>query len=67
MRGAQIRLLLTDGKYRGDLVMQAMDVMTSGVITVGENATVPEAGKLMATHGIGAVPVVDERLRHTLA
>ena len=40
--------------------MRAMDVMTSGVITVGENATVPEAAKLMATHGISAVPVVDK-------
>ena len=40
--------------------MRAMDVMTSEVITVGENATVPEAAKLMAEHGISAVPVVDQ-------
>src|ERR1700730_2655962 len=60
MREAQIRLLLTNGKHRGDLVMRAMDVMTSGVITVSENATVPEAAKLMATHGISAVQVVDK-------
>jgi hypothetical protein len=26
--------------------MRAMDVMTSGVITVGENASMPEAAKL---------------------
>src|SRR5271156_2346867 len=40
--------------------MRAVDVMTSGVITVGENATVPEAARLLAEHGISAVPVVDE-------
>jgi len=40
--------------------MRAMDVMTSGVITVGENATVPEAARLLADHGISAVPVVDK-------
>src|SRR5271156_3639834 len=40
--------------------MRAMDVMTSKVITVGENATVPEAARLLAEHGISAVPVVDE-------
>jgi CBS domain-containing protein len=43
--------------------MRATDVMTTGVITVGENATVPEAAKLMATHGISAVPVVDKNDR----
>lgn len=40
--------------------MRAMDVMTSEVITVDENATVPEAAKLLAEHGISAVPVVDK-------
>src|SRR6516164_5064928 len=40
--------------------MRATDLMTTGVITVDENATVPEAAKLLATHGISAVPVVDE-------
>jgi CBS domain-containing protein len=39
--------------------MRAMDVMTSEVITVGENASVQEAARLMADHGISAVPVVD--------
>src|SRR5271156_2911937 len=43
--------------------MRAVDVMTSGVITVGENATVPEAAKLLAEHGISAVPVVDNENR----
>jgi CBS domain-containing protein len=39
--------------------MRAMDVMTSKVITVDENATVSHAAKLLAEHGISAVPVVD--------
>jgi CBS domain-containing protein len=39
--------------------MRAVDVMTSEVITVGEDASVQEAAKLMAEHGISAVPVVD--------
>jgi len=43
--------------------MRAMDVMTTGVITVGENATVPEAAKLLAKHRISAVPVVDKNDR----
>ena len=43
--------------------MRAIDVMTSEVITVGENATVPEAAKLLAEHGISAVPVVDKHNR----
>jgi len=37
--------------------------MTSEVITVGENASVQEAAKLMAEHGISAVPVVDRDKR----
>src|ERR1700747_1814960 len=40
--------------------MRAMDVMTTEVITVDENATVREAAKLLAEHGISAVPVVDK-------
>jgi CBS domain-containing protein len=43
--------------------MLAMDVMTSEVITVDENATVPEAAKLLSEHGISAVPVVDKQSR----
>ena len=43
--------------------MRATDVMTTGVITVDENETVPEAAKLLATHGISAVPVVDKNDR----
>jgi CBS domain-containing protein len=40
--------------------MRAMDLMTSEVITIGEDASVQEAAKLMAEHGISAVPVVDK-------
>jgi len=40
--------------------MRAIDVMTSKVITVDENATVQAAAKLLAEHGISAVPVVDK-------
>jgi CBS-domain-containing membrane protein len=40
--------------------MRAVDVMTSEVITVGGNATVPVAAKLLAERGISAVPVVDK-------
>lgn len=43
--------------------MRAMDVMTSEVITVDENASVQTAAKLMAKHGISAVPVVDKNNR----
>src|SRR5271165_5450277 len=40
--------------------MRAMDVMTSEVITVRENASVTAVAKLLAEHGISAVPVVDK-------
>ncbi len=40
--------------------MRAVEVMTTKVITVGENATVAEAAKLLAEHRISAVPVVDK-------
>src|SRR6516162_4005212 len=40
--------------------MRAIDLKTTKVITVGENATVPEAAKLLAEHGISAVPVIDK-------
>jgi CBS-domain-containing membrane protein len=40
--------------------MRAMDVMTSEVITVDENVSVPMVAKLLAERGISAVPVVDK-------
>jgi CBS domain-containing protein len=43
--------------------MRAMDVMTSRVITIGEDATVPEAAKLLSEHGISGVPVIDKENR----
>jgi len=43
--------------------MRAADVMTNEVITVGEDASVREAAKLLAEHGISAVPVIDRDKR----
>jgi CBS domain-containing protein len=43
--------------------MRAMDVMTSEVITVDENASVTAVAKLLAERGISAVPVVDQENR----
>jgi CBS domain-containing protein len=43
--------------------MRAMDVMTSEVITVDEDASVQSVAKLMVKHGISAVPVVDKYKR----
>src|ERR1700758_4648083 len=43
--------------------MRAMDVMTSKVIAINQNTTVPEAAKLLAEHGISAVPVIDKHER----
>jgi CBS domain-containing protein len=40
--------------------MQARDVMVSPVITVGNNATVAEAARILLEKHISAVPVVDE-------
>lgn len=45
--------------------MRAMDVMTSNVITVSEDSSVQAAAKLMAEHGISALPVVDRDNRVT--
>src|ERR1700730_3113807 len=42
------------------IVMRAMDVMTSEVITVDEDASVQSAAKLMTNHGISAVAVVEK-------
>ena len=40
--------------------MRAIDVMTSEVISVDENATVAAIARLLAERGISAVPVVDK-------
>src|SRR5271169_7036037 len=42
------------------VAMRASDVMTSEVISVDENATVPAVARLLAERGISAVPVVDK-------
>ena len=43
--------------------MRAIDVMTSEVVTVSDNASVAEVAKLLAERGISAVPVVDRETR----
>jgi CBS-domain-containing membrane protein len=43
--------------------MRAMDVMTSEVVTVDEDAAVQTAARLMAERGISALPVVDRHNR----
>jgi CBS domain-containing protein len=43
--------------------MQAQDVMTTWVATVGDGATVREAAKLMAERRVSALPVLDEKDR----
>src|SRR5262245_44344306 len=48
----------------GDSAMQARDVMTKDIVSVGPETTVGEIAALLVTHRIGAVPVVarDRRL-----
>jgi CBS domain-containing protein len=43
--------------------MRAMDVMTSDVITVKGDASIPEVARVLADRGISAVPVVDDQNR----
>src|SRR5246127_2983712 len=43
--------------------MRAMDLMTTNVITVDENASIEATAKLMVEHGISAVPVVNRDKR----
>jgi CBS-domain-containing membrane protein len=43
--------------------MRAKDVMTSPVVTVGPQTTVPQIAKLLIERRISAVPVVDQRER----
>jgi CBS domain-containing protein len=39
--------------------VQARDVMTAEVVTVGPDTSAKHAGELMAGHGVAALPVVD--------
>ncbi len=41
----------------------AADIMTTGVITIGENATINELAKLMAKHKVSGIPVIDGQHR----
>jgi CBS domain-containing protein len=57
--GGQRSILLLTQTVRGD-PMLAVDVMTTEVISVAEDATVPAVARLLAERGISAVPVVDK-------
>jgi len=54
----QPNILILAQTVRGD-PMDAIDVMTSEVISVDADATVPAVARLLAERGISAVPVVD--------
>ena len=41
--------------------MQARDVMTASVATIGHDATVRQAAKLMLERGVSALPVLDQK------
>ncbi len=43
--------------------MQAQDIMTRRVITVGLETPIPEIAELLITHRISGVPVVDAKNR----
>jgi CBS domain-containing protein len=43
--------------------MRAIDVMTLGAVTVRDEASVPEAARLMLQYGISGLPVVDAASR----
>ncbi len=47
--------------YRIDDDIQVEDVMITPVITLGQDATIQEAAKLMAQNRIGAIPIVDPK------
>jgi CBS domain-containing protein len=53
---------ITAQQNRG-IVMRAMDIMTSEVVTVDEDASVQQVAKLLAERGISAVPVVNSKNR----
>jgi CBS domain-containing protein len=46
-----------------EAVMKAMDVMVHDVITIGPDASVAEAAKLIAQNDVSALPVVDDHGR----
>jgi CBS domain-containing protein len=41
--------------------MKAREIMTQPVVTAKQDATLDEIARLMMTHNIGCIPVVDER------
>jgi len=57
-RGDQWSAILVWDKA-GNVSMRAMDVMTTGVITVDPDMSVQAVAKLLSERGISGVPVVD--------
>ena len=47
--------------YRIDEAIQVEDIMVSPVLTIGEEASIQEAAKIMAEKRIGALPVTDSK------
>jgi CBS-domain-containing membrane protein len=45
--------------WQGEKNMDAADVMTRDIVTIGPDATVAEAAQLMAKYDVSALPVVD--------
>src|SRR5215469_7286232 len=58
MQAWPFRGLMVLQRDRGT-AMRAMDIMTSEVITIDEEASVQQVANLLAERGISAVPVVD--------
>src|SRR6266481_4551288 len=63
MRAADGRIFCCSENQPGGFPMPAIDVMTSEVISVDENASVAAVAKLLAGRGISGVPVVDSANR----
>ncbi len=45
---------------KGDPMLKAVDIMSQNVITINSNASVKELAKLLTSHKISGVPVLDE-------
>lgn len=58
--GQRLWMLRADRDGEKGVNMQAKDVMTASVVTIGADATVRDAAKLMLERGVSALPVVDE-------
>src|SRR5881394_111224 len=60
-RGASARVVLCEGARRWD--MKCQDIMSRNLETLTERDTIGRAARLMATTGVGFLPVCDADLR----